>query len=102
MFDTVGGRTQDRSYSVLGRGGTLVSVVGVPNAEQRAEEHGVSVRPFLMRPDGSQPASIAQLVGAGALRSRVDSTFPLEEAREALTRSASGKAKGKVVIAMNP
>ncbi|MCX4781659.1 NADP-dependent oxidoreductase [Streptomyces sp. NBC_01264] len=100
VFDTVGGQTQDRSLSVLRRGGTLVSVLGVPDAEQKAKLHDVTVRPFFMRPDGAQLARIAALVDTGGLRSRTDRVFPLEDAPQALIRSASGHAKGKVIISM--
>ncbi|MER6076436.1 NADP-dependent oxidoreductase [Streptomyces sp. NPDC001817] len=98
VFDTVGGAVQERSYAVLARGGTLVSIVGAPDAKQQAYLFDVQVKPFFMRPDGDQLTRIAELVDAGALRSRVDSIFPLENVREALTRSASGRAKGKVVV----
>ncbi|MFI8105929.1 NADP-dependent oxidoreductase [Streptomyces sp. NPDC086023] len=98
VFDTVGGDTQKRSYTVLARGGTLVSILGAPDAEHLGQLFGVRVRPFFMRPDGGQLARIAELVDAGALRSRVDSVFSLEDVREALTRSASGHAKGKVIV----
>ncbi|MCB5164715.1 NADP-dependent oxidoreductase [Streptomyces bambusae] len=101
VFDTVGGETQDRSFSVLKRGGTLVSVLGVTDADKKAELHDVSVRPFFMRPDGAQLARMAALVDAGALRSRTDSVFPLEAAPQALSRSASGRAKGKVIISVD-
>ncbi|MFE9566488.1 NADP-dependent oxidoreductase [Streptomyces sp. NPDC006487] len=98
VFDTVGGDTQRRSYAVLARGGTLVSTVAAPHAEAREHLYGVRVKPFLMRPDGDQLARIAELSDAGALRSRIDSVFSLEDVRDALGRSASGHAKGKVII----
>ncbi|MEV7417055.1 NADP-dependent oxidoreductase [Streptomyces sp. NPDC089919] len=98
VFDTVGGETQTRSYAVLAHGGTLVSTVAAPAADVHAHLYGVQVKPFLMRPDGDQLARIADLFDAGALRSRIDSVFSLADVGEALGRSASGHAKGKVVV----
>ena len=51
-----------------------------------------------MRPEGGQLAEIGKLVEAGALRPIIDREFEFEDTPAALERSASGRARGKVVI----
>jgi len=51
-----------------------------------------------MRSDGGQLARIAQLVEGGIIKPVVDKAFPLEQVREALAYSESGRATGKVVL----
>ena len=51
-----------------------------------------------MRADGEQLRSITQLVESGAIKPLVDKVFALDQVRDALAYSASGRATGKVVI----
>ena len=43
-------------------------------------------------------AQIIELLGEGKLRTRVDSTFPLERGVEAVERLRDGKQMGKIVV----
>jgi NADPH:quinone reductase-like Zn-dependent oxidoreductase len=121
VFDTVGGDTRARSFSVLRRGGRMVSITGTPTAafarEQglgvipraaiavmgagttmRAARRGVHFTYLYMRPSGAQLEELAALAERGALRPLVDRTFPLEQAARALEHVESGRARGKVVL----
>ena len=51
-----------------------------------------------MRADGEQLREITRLVESGAIKPLVDKVFPLEQVRDALAYSESGRATGKVVI----
>jgi NADPH:quinone reductase-like Zn-dependent oxidoreductase len=51
-----------------------------------------------MRADGVQLGEITRLVETGVIKPLVDKVFPLEQVRDALAYSASGRATGKVVI----
>jgi NADPH:quinone reductase-like Zn-dependent oxidoreductase len=46
-------------------------------------------------------AQIIALLGEGKLRTRVDSTFPLERGVEAVERLRDGRQMGKVVVRMS-
>lgn len=56
--------------------------------------------PFLLNASGAAPdlQIAADLVAEGKLRVLIDSTFPLEKAGDAWTRSMEGHATGKVVL----
>jgi NADPH:quinone reductase-like Zn-dependent oxidoreductase len=99
VLDTVGGETLRRSWSVLRRGGVLVSVVEPPSpADARAHDaRGVF---FIVRPDRAQLVEIARLVDEGKLRSVVDSVLPLARARDAYDRGLHAHHRGKIVLAV--
>jgi NADPH:quinone reductase-like Zn-dependent oxidoreductase len=96
VFDTIGGKIQNRSYSVLHRGGILVSTVGVN--EQEAAKHGVTAKGYMIVSNGARLGEIANLINQGMLRVLIDSEYPLHEASAAQDRSQSGKAKGKIIL----
>jgi NADPH:quinone reductase-like Zn-dependent oxidoreductase len=122
VFDTIGGDTLLRSFRTLKpRGGTIVSVAGMPdrayakrtqsgllktmlfslisrNIAQAAKAAHAEYRFFFMHPSGGQLAHLAQLVDQGAVKPLVDRIYPLQEANEALAYVETGRARGKVVI----
>ncbi len=97
VFDVIGGEIQERSVKALGRGGTLVSTVGIHVADQ-ARSQGIKTREFQVRSDGEQLSEIAGLVDAGKLKLNVGTVLPLDKAREAHELIESGRARGKVVL----
>ncbi|MFE9803477.1 NADP-dependent oxidoreductase [Streptomyces goshikiensis] len=100
VLDTIGGETQERSFGVLKSGGTLVSIVAIPDAEAKKARWNVEARSFFMRPQGEQLAHLAGLVESGQLRPIVETVFPLDEASEALQKVERGGARGKTVISV--
>ncbi|MGW1763788.1 NADP-dependent oxidoreductase [Streptomyces sp. NPDC002073] len=98
VLDTIGGDTQERSLRVLKPGGSLVSIVPVPDADAMRAQWNVDVRSFLMRPHGEQLARLADLAESGRLRPIVETVFPLDETPAALLKVERGGARGKTVI----
>jgi NADPH:quinone reductase-like Zn-dependent oxidoreductase len=84
VLDTVGGE--------LPVGGRVVTIV--------AQAPGATY--FVVERDREQLDEIARLADAGALISAVDSTFPLERAREAFDRVEARGKRGKVVLDVIP
>lgn len=122
VLDALGDKqTIARSFAALAPGGIVVSISGPPDPRfarewglnplvraaiwllsrstfRRARRHGARYEFLFMEPSRPQLLEIARLVDAGTLRPVIDRTFPLEQAREALAYSESGRARGKVVI----
>jgi NADPH:quinone reductase-like Zn-dependent oxidoreductase len=120
-FDTLGGKTLEKSIRVLRPGGTLIEIADPPDPAF-AEEIGASpivalairllsyrvrrmarrarVRySFLfMRSSGEQLREIGSLIDSGIIRPVVDRVFPFESTKDAMAYVESGRAKGKVVI----
>lgn len=101
VYDLIGGATEDRSWSVLKHGGTLISTVHEPDA-QKAAAAGVRARRYTAQPDGGQLRQIAALIDAGRVRVTVDRVFPLDQAAEAERHLQDDHVTGKVVLDMAP
>lgn len=100
VLDSVGGETQARSYSVLKKGGFLVSIVQPPDPAL-LEKHGVRGKVILVQPSGEQLALIAALIDEGRIRPHVGATFPLAEASAAHELSKAGGTRGKIVLTVD-
>ncbi len=99
VLDTIGGDTQERSWKVLKKGGTLVSTIQPPS-DERAAEYGVQGKFVNVVPNGKRLDTLAPLFDAGVLRVPVEAVFPLAEAGKALQLSESKRARGKIVLQM--
>jgi NADPH:quinone reductase-like Zn-dependent oxidoreductase len=120
-FDLIGGDTLDKMFSIVKRGGKVVSVAGVPEPQMAlkdlggrrllavalwfmsfriramARRAGVAYRYLFMRPSGDDLALLADLIDQGKLKVIVDKTFPFAEIADAMAYLEGGRAKGKVV-----
>lgn len=97
VFDTVGGPTTQKSYSVLKPGGTLVSMVSSPD-EQAVKDHRINFVHQSSKVTSDKLKSLTNLIDSGKLKIFVDKIFPLEQAAEAQAYLESGNHRGKVVL----
>jgi NADPH:quinone reductase-like Zn-dependent oxidoreductase len=124
-FDLIGGKTLEQMFEIMKPGTRIVSVAGVPEPQMaikdlggrralaailwiisygirsRARRAGISYRYLFMHPSGSDLAQLASLIEGGKLKVIVDKTYPFAKISEALAYVESGRAKGKVVVAMS-
>jgi alcohol dehydrogenase len=125
VFDLIGGETLKKSFGVVKRGGTVVSVAGMPEPQTarkdlgrgaglaalfwmasfglraRAWKHGVHYRYLFMHPSGAELAELAQLVDSDKLEPVIDRVFPFADIGQAFAYLESGRAKGKIVVRMS-
>lgn len=94
VLDTVGGPTLESSWSVLGKGGRIATLVEF-DIESREDHPGEAV--FFASATRYLPEAVRQF-SAGQLQVVTDSIFTLEETRAALEKVATGHACGKVII----
>jgi NADPH:quinone reductase-like Zn-dependent oxidoreductase len=97
VLDTIGGETQERSWSVLKKGGVLVSLVQPPS-EEKAKALGVRGTFVAGHPSGTQLAEIAKIIDSGKLAPVIDRILPLSEVRRAHELSQSGHTHGKIAL----
>jgi NADPH:quinone reductase-like Zn-dependent oxidoreductase len=97
VLDTVGGETQTRSWNVLKKGGTLVSIVGPPSQElaKQHEARGVGI---LVKANADELEQIVKLLESGSLKPIVTEVFPLSEAAKAIEQSQTHHTRGKIVL----
>jgi NADPH:quinone reductase-like Zn-dependent oxidoreductase len=95
VFDSVGGETLHRSWSILKPGGRLVTIAA---QTEGATDQRTCDAFMLVRADGSQLAQLAKLIDAAELRVFHDQTFPLAQVRESYARAQRGRMRGKVTL----
>jgi alcohol dehydrogenase len=98
VLDTVGGEVYKRSFSVLKRGGIVVSMAENSPDQEQMSKFGARSDFFITQIDSASLQSLAELVDKGALRPQIDREFPLEQAREACAYVEQEHPKGKVVV----
>jgi NADPH:quinone reductase-like Zn-dependent oxidoreductase len=97
VFDTVGGETLKRSWSVLDAPGRLVTIV---STEADSSDPKVRQAFFIVEPNQRQLAEIGRLLNDSQLRCVVDKVIPLSEAPEAYAGKLAKKGPGKLVVAI--
>src|SRR5215469_8236406 len=96
VFDVIGGEIGKRSAELIRAGGTLVSVVGPPEA-RAADALAVD---FVVESDRAQLTEIVQRVRDGRLRTNIGNVSTLDDAVAAL--NPTERRKGKTIIRVRP
>jgi NADPH:quinone reductase-like Zn-dependent oxidoreductase len=101
VLDTVGGKIQERSFSVLKPGGVLVSIVSRPD-QQRAADRSVRALFFVVEVTSSRLEQIGRLFDAGKLTANVGDVLRLADFRTA-HEMLDGKPhkRGKIVLTVD-
>ena len=99
VLDTVGGDTQLLSFAVLRPGGVLISIVSPPD-EALAKAHDVSASFFPHMSDASRLRSVVDHIDAAGATVLLDRTEALDALHAAFARQGSGRARGKIVVAL--
>ncbi|TRL37721.1 NADP-dependent oxidoreductase [Rhizobium straminoryzae] len=117
-------KTLAKSVNVLKPGGKLISISGPPDVPfarslkmnlffpfimhmlsrsimKKAKSRGVDYSFLFMRADGQQLGEIAKLIDASVIRPVVDKVFPFAQTADALAYVETGRAKGKIVVAVS-
>ncbi len=97
VIDTVGGAVLDGSYGLLREGGRLVTL-GAPPDQELAGRYKVRAMFFVVEPDASELARLAEMAGTGRLRMVISQTFPLAQGRQAFESGAGARRPGKTVL----
>lgn len=97
VFDTVGGETYTRSFSVLKKGGIIVSMLEQPDSVLM-EKYGVKAIGQFTQITSERLSKLAELADKGVIKVHVEKTFRLEAAGGALAFQQNGHPRGKVVL----
>ena len=82
VFSNVLGGLHEKSYSVLRKGGKLVTI-GEPLSPGLGQHYGVKELDFVIKPNGDQLSSIIQLVDSGQIIAPEITTFSFNQCSEA-------------------
>lgn len=97
VYDLIAGETQERSFSVLKRGGTMISTLQEPDHDKAAEKQ-LHVARYLAEPNAAQLAEICGLIEHGEVRPEVTKTYLLDEVAAAHHFLENEHPRGKVVL----
>lgn len=97
VLDTIGGATQEASWSTLRPGGLLVSTAIAP-PPGRAEAAGVRGAFVFTPPEGRVLAELARRADAGRLQVFVGEEFALADAKHAHRLGEAGRSRAKMVL----
>jgi len=98
VLDTIGGDTQQRSWTTLKRGGFLVSTIQTPS-EEMAAAYGVRQAMVLTSPPIAQTLTeVGKMADAGKIKPVVSTVLPLQEIKQAHQIVEGNHARGKVVL----
>jgi NADPH:quinone reductase-like Zn-dependent oxidoreductase len=96
VFDVIGGKIQKQSAGLIRAGGTLVTIVGPPEAHPA---DGLAID-FVVESDRAQLSEIARRVRDGRLRTNFGNVASLDDAISAL--NPTERPKGKTIISVRP
>jgi NADPH:quinone reductase-like Zn-dependent oxidoreductase len=96
VFDVIGGDIQKPSAGLVRAGGTLVTVVGPPEARPA---DGLAID-FVVESDRAQLSEIVRRVRDGRLRTNIGNVATIDDALAAL--NPTERRKGKTIIRVRP
>jgi len=123
-LDLIGGNTLMKTFGVVKRDATVVSIAGVPEPQtaskdlqagptlailfwaaswrirRQARKHGVGYRYLFMHPSGADLSDVATLIDQQRLETVIDRIYPFAQIADAFAYLEQGHAKGKVVVQM--
>jgi NADPH:quinone reductase-like Zn-dependent oxidoreductase len=101
VIDVVSDReTLGRVSTLVNEGGRLASSVYAADVEELAKR-GILGTNVSMQPGARRLEELSRMVDAGELAVRLDRTFPLESAPEALEQRRIGHVRGKIVLLLD-
>jgi NADPH:quinone reductase-like Zn-dependent oxidoreductase len=96
VFDVIGGDIQKRSAALIRAGGTLVTVLGPPQARPA---EGLAID-FVVEADRAQLTEVVQRVRDGRLRTNIGEVAALDDAVAAF--NSTERTEGKTIIRVRP
>jgi 2-desacetyl-2-hydroxyethyl bacteriochlorophyllide A dehydrogenase len=99
VIDMMGGEILEKSFKVLKKGGTLISIKG-QDSNELAKKYGVHFDSFFMWPSGDMLNQFNRFISDGVLKPVIDRSYSIDQIQEAYDYLQTGRVKGKVVIAV--
>ncbi len=97
VLDTLGGPTQEASWTTMRKGGILVATA-MPPSPKRAAAANVRAAFVFTQPRGAVLAQLVERVDDGRLHIVIGQEFALADASQAHRLGEAGKARGKMIL----
>jgi NADPH:quinone reductase-like Zn-dependent oxidoreductase len=99
-LDLVGGPAQDALWTMLKKGGQLLSTT-MPPSPEKAKEFDVNAAFIFTQTDKPVMEKVAEMADKGIIRINIGKTLPLAEAGQAHKLMDGGTVSGKIVLEIN-
>ncbi|MDB5087695.1 MAG: quinone reductase [Mucilaginibacter sp.] len=100
VIDLVGGETQAKSFTVVKKGGKLLSAV-MPPSQELAQQYGITAQFISSEASYKKLEFGAKLVEEGKIKIKIARTLKLEDAAEAQDLLSAGGVNGKIVLVVD-
>ena len=97
VLDTVGGDTLARSYGVVKKGGTIITIVSRCDPAE-LQKHQIQGKSLSSHPDVAALGAIRNLIDAGKIKPIVSQVLPLADATKATAQAETHHTRGKIVL----
>jgi NADPH:quinone reductase-like Zn-dependent oxidoreductase len=97
VLDPVGRDTLARSYSVVKKGGIIVTLVSQCDQAQ-LDKHSIRGASLFSHPDANELAEITKLIDEKKIRPVISQVLPLTDAAKADTQAETHHTRGKIVL----
>lgn len=100
VLDTVGGDNIERSFEVVKKGGTVITIPSNTSEGivEKAKAKGIKGFFFLVQSNGEDMKQIADLIEKGIIKPHVSAVYSFDEVGKAHEQIETGSTKGKVII----
>ncbi len=100
LVTTHGDDVVARSLNIAKKGGHVVSTLDDIDAET-VKESAVNFSRMWVQPNGDDLTAIRDLIEQGNITVKIDSIYPLEKTNEAILKSESQRAVGKIIVSID-
>jgi len=100
LVTTNGDDVVARSLNITKKGGHVVSTLDDIDAET-VKESAVNFSRMWVQPNGDDLTAIRDLIEQGDISVKIDSIYPLEKTNEAILKSESQRAVGKIIVSID-
>jgi len=97
VLDTVGGDALKRSYGVVKKKGTIVTIVSKCDKDE-AKRREIRCQTLWSHPDSPELSAIRNLIEAGKVKPVVSQVLPLADAAKAAAQAETHHTRGKIVL----
>ena len=99
VLDTIGGDTYNKSFTVLARGGRIVSMLHPVDAAL-ADRHGVTAQFLLTRMTTHELERLRRHLEEGVIKIHVERALPLDRLHDAFVMKERGRVRGKIALSV--
>lgn len=100
VLDSIGGNNIERSFEVLKKGGTVITLPSNTSdgIVEKARAKGVNGFHFMVQSNGEDMKALADLLEKGIIKAHVSAVYSFDEIAKAHQQIETGSTRGKIII----